>query len=476
MSKLNPRAIARHFSKIRLAGGAGQRAAAQEPEALLRRAVMASLLWEDLAYESGKANAENIASLIPKVAPETVASIAIEARNDQKLRHTPLFITREMLRHETHRKLVAGVLTAVCTRPDMLTDFLALYWKENKDAPLAKQVKTGLAEALLRFDEYQLAKWNRDGEVKLRDVMFLTHPKPVTQAQTDLLKKLADKTLATPDTWEVALSTGKDKKETWERLINDRKLPALAFLRNLSNMNKAGVDRKVVYKGFEQLKSQWLLPLNFFAAAQAAPEFVGEIEQAMLNTYSSQQKLPGWTVFVVDVSGSMRQKISAKSTFDRFSAAAAMAVLAQERAEHCTVYATAGSDPAKGHATAKVSGFRGFGLVKELEQYTHGHSKSLGGGGIFTRQCLEWIKNDLKNETPDRIIVFSDSQDCDYANKRLPAPFGVKNYIVDVSAHAHGINYDGVWTAEVSGWSEKFVDYICALEGVQVAEDQGEID
>lgn len=476
MSKLNPRAADRRFDTVRLAGGAGQMAAAQGPEALLRRAVMASLLWEDLAYESGKANAENIANLIPKVAPATVAAIAIEARKDQKLRHTPLFIAREMLRHEEHRRLVGGVLSAICTRPDMLTDFLALYWKEKKDAPLAKQVKTGLAEALLRFDEYQLAKWNRDGAVKLRDVMFLTHPKPLTQAQTDLLKKLADKTLATPDTWEVALSTGKDKKETWERMINDRKLPALAFLRNLCNMNKAGVDRKVIYTGFEQLKSQWLLPLNFFSAAQAAPELTGEIEKAMLNTYSGQQKLPGWTVFVVDVSGSMGQKISDKSAFTRFSAAAAMAVLAQERAEHCTVYATAGNDVAKTHSTVKVSGFRGFGLAKELEQFTHGHGKSLGGGGIFTRQCLEWIKKDLKSQRPDRIIVFSDSQDCDHANKRTPAPFGAGNYIVDVSAHARGINYDGVWTAEVSGWSEKFIDYICALEGVQVAEDQSEAD
>jgi hypothetical protein len=65
----------------------------------------------------------------------------------------------------------------------------------------------------------------------------------------------------------------------------------------------------------------------------------------------------------------------------------------------------------------------------------------------------------------DRIIIFSDSQDCDLPDRRLPKPFGQVNYLVDVSAHQHGINYQGVWTAEISGWSEHFLTYIAALEG-----------
>jgi len=86
---------------------------------------------------------------------------------------------------------------------------------------------------------------------------------------------------------------------------------------------------------------------------------------------------------------------------------------------------------------------------------------SLGGGGIFTRQCLEHINKEEKQV--ERIIVFSDSQDCDRVNK-TPKPFGKYNYIVDVSANKHGINYAGVWTSEISGWSESFLKYIAALE------------
>lgn len=36
-----------------------------------------------------------------------------------------------------------------------------------------------------------------------------------------------------------------------------------------------------------------------------------------------------------------------------------------------------------------------------------------------------------------------------------------------MSAHTKGVNYRGRWTAEVSGWSEHFITYIAALEGLQ---------
>lgn len=93
--------------------------------------------------------------------------------------------------------------------------------------------------------------------------------------------------------------------------------------------------------------------------------------------------------------------------------------------------------------------------------------RNIGGGGIFTRQCLEWCKEKFKGQNFDRIIIFSDSQDCDYPDKIIPKPFGKHNYIVDVSAHTRGVNYKGVWDAEISGWSEHFLTYIAALEGLQ---------
>ena len=101
MSKVNKRAEDyRKDVTARTAGGFGVKAAVQSPEALLRRAVLANLLWENVHYEKGSEVAEQIASLVPLVEPETVAKIAVEAREEQKLRHVPLFLVREAARHK----------------------------------------------------------------------------------------------------------------------------------------------------------------------------------------------------------------------------------------------------------------------------------------------------------------------------------------------------------------------------------------
>jgi len=140
-----------------------------------------------------------------------------------------------------------------------------------------------------------------------------------------------------------------------------------------------------------------------------------------------------------------------------------MAMFASEVCENISVYVTAGSDYSRTHKTELVPARRGFGLVDVIKR----SMITMGGGGIFTRQCLEYIKS-KEREIPDRIMVFSDSQDCDAPDRRIPSPFGKRNYIIDVSAHEHGVNYDGLWTVEISGWSEHFIPFVAAVEGVNL--------
>src|SRR5437660_1136403 len=189
-------------------------------ELQLRRSVLACLLWESQFYEDGVEIAGRIAELVPKVEPERVAVLAVEAREQMKLRHAPLLLVREMARHKTHRGLVAETLERVIQRADELCEFVAIYWKDGR-VPLSGQVKKGLAAAFPKFDEYQLAKYDRGGPIKLRDVLFLCHAKPRDEAQAAVWKNLISGTLTTPDTWEVALSSGVDKHEAWERLLRD---------------------------------------------------------------------------------------------------------------------------------------------------------------------------------------------------------------------------------------------------------------
>src|ERR1700730_1901274 len=188
------------------------------PEMQLRRSVLACLLWESQFYEDGIEIAGRIAELVPKVAAEKVAALAIESREQMKLRHAPLLIVREMARHKTHRAPVSETLASILQRADELAEFVAIYWKDGR-VPLSGQVKKGLAAAFPKFDEYQLAKYDRSGPIRLRDVLFLCHAKPRGQAQADVWKRLVSGGLTTPGTGQVALSPGADKREAWERMV-----------------------------------------------------------------------------------------------------------------------------------------------------------------------------------------------------------------------------------------------------------------
>lgn len=464
MSKINPSLKkASKFEEERLAGGSGALAAKQSNTALLRRAVLANLLWEDVAYMDGMKVAEEIQRLIPLCPAIDVYNIALEARTMQKLRHTPLFIAVEMCKYPEHKMFVQDLLPQIITRADMLTDFLAIYWKDGKK-PIANQAKKGLAKAFHNFNEYKFAKYDRDAAIKLRDVMFLCRPKPENQYEQDLFKKVADRTLATPETWEVLLSTGKDKKESWTKLITEGKIGGLAMLRNIANMRRANVDKKVINEGLEKLKSSMLMPLDFLKAFRMNPEFGRQIEDAMINSYANLPKLKGKTLFIVDVSGSMGARMSKKSDFTGYDAACAMAMLAANQCEDYEIVCTAGNDYTHTGAHRHIPyPQKGFGIFEQIREA----NRNIGRGGIFTRQCLEWCSGKFKGQKFDRIIVFSDSQDCDFPERRTPKPFGTYNYICDISAHTKGVNYKGTWDAEISGFSEHFITFIAAMEGIQ---------
>lgn len=469
MSKINPLVKPTNkFGNERLAGGNGAFAAKQTNIELLKRVTLANLLWENNAYCDGESVAKEIKRLIPLCDAKDVYDLALNARLMQKLRHTPLFIATEMCKYEEHKFFVKALLPQIITRADMLTDFLAIYWKEGK-CPISNQAKQGLVEAFHNFNAYKFAKYDRGAAIKLRDVMFLIHPKPRNDEETELFKMIAERTLPTPETWEVMLSAGKDKKETWTKLITEDKIGGLAFLRNLRNMREANVDKKVIKYGFKTLKSSMLTPMNFLQATKINPEFSRDIEDAMITSYSHLPKLPGRTLLILDASGSMDITVSSKSRITRYDAACAMAILAANQCEDFDLVITAGKGGAFQHSSEIIRyPSKGFNLIDQI----NAARKDVGCGGIFTRQCLEWCKEEFLTTEFDRIIVFSDSQDCDYFNKKAPKPFGKRNYICDISAEKRGVNYKGVWNAEISGFSENFLTFIAAYEGIENTFDE----
>ncbi len=425
------------------------------PEQALRRSVLSCMLWESQFYEDGVEIAGRIHELVPQVEAEKVAALAVEARERMKLRHAPLLLVREMARHATHRALVAETLTRVIQRADELSEFVAIYWAGGRQ-PLSAQVKKGLAAAFGKFDEYALAKYDRAGVVRLRDVLFLSHARPVDDAQVALWRRLAENELATPDTWEVALSAagrgenkeGREaaKRAVWERLLAERKLGALALLRNLRNLHQAGVGDEPVLAALAALKTDRVLPFRFLAAARSAPQWEEALEAAMFRSLEGRTgRLSGHTVLLVDVSGSMESSISSRSEMRRTDAAYGLAILLREIAEKATIYSF--SEDAK-----RVASRRGMALRDALDQ-------SQAHGGTYLGKALEQVEADCR-ERYDRLVVITDEQSHD----RVPAPKG-KGYVINVASNRNGVGY-GAWT-HIDGWSEAVIDYIAELEANQ---------
>jgi hypothetical protein len=415
----------------------GAPAAVLTAEQALRRSVLSCLLWETEFYEDGQTIADRIAALSMEVAPQVLADLAVEARERFNLRHAPLMLLVGLIRHGG--PLVAPTVERVVQRADDLTELVALYWRHGK-RPLSKQLKRGLAAAFAKFDAYQLAKYDRDGPVKLRDVLFLVHAKPADEAQAVLWKQVADRSLPAPDTWEVALSGGADKKATFERLLAERKLGYLALLRNLRNMDQAGVDEALVTEAILARRgAQRVLPFRYVAAARAAPRFERWLDEALMETVLQGPVFDGRTLVLVDVSGSMDARLSAKSDLTRLDAAATLASVIPGDVRVFTF----------SNEVVEVPARRSMAGVDAVV-------RSQPHGGTLLGKAIEQV-NRLKH---DRLIVISDEQSHD----RVPDPRAAKAYMVNVASHRNGVGY-GKWT-HIDGFSEAVLTYIRESEGL----------
>jgi hypothetical protein len=94
----------------------------------------------------------------------------------------PLVLCVELVQLHRGDSLVSRLVARVVQRPDEITELLAFYALANARSGnkvlnrLSKKLQKGLALSFNRFDGYQLAKYDRDGAVRLRDALFLVHP------------------------------------------------------------------------------------------------------------------------------------------------------------------------------------------------------------------------------------------------------------------------------------------------------------
>ena len=439
--RLNTKPIAPHGRTFE-----GAPAAPINAEQALRRSVMSCLLWESEFYEDGEDIAARIVRLASTLPSGKVAALAIETRERGNLRHVPLLLLSALAKIGKGDKIVADTIERVIQRADELSELLAVHAKVNGVKPgevkkkIPAQMKKGLARAFTKFNEHALAKYDRDGAVRLRDALFMVHAKPKDDEQAALWKRLVANELAVPDTWEVQLSGGADKKETFERLIREGKLGYLALLRNLRNMAEAGCEPALVKSAIVARKNgaQRVLPFRYIAAARAAPQFEPAIDQALCEAIGELPILPGKTAILIDVSGSMDERLSAKSDMQRIDAAAALGAIWPGDVRMFTFSQQVVEVPPR-------RGMAGVDAIIRSQQH----------GGTYLGQAVQVINAQVPY---DRLIVITDEQSHD----RVPDPLNGRAYMINVASAQRGVGY-GKWS-HIDGFSEGILRFIHELE------------
>ncbi|RYE18081.1 MAG: TROVE domain-containing protein, partial [Sphingobacteriaceae bacterium] len=200
--------LRKHTTAATTANYEGEKAFALTPELELYMAVAMAALSDNF-YEKSVDRLQRLRELIEKNNAEFVAKLAVYAREKMYLRSIPMVLAVELAKQHNGDDLIQSLTTRIVQRADEITELLSYYALANERTSvkqlnkLSKQIQKGLSVAFNRFDEYQFAKYNRDTNIKLRDALFLVHPKAKDEVQQALFNKIAKDELQTPYTWEV---------------------------------------------------------------------------------------------------------------------------------------------------------------------------------------------------------------------------------------------------------------------------------
>ncbi len=460
----------------------------------------------DKFYESTDKRMDRIRGLILKNDPAFVAKLAVYARTKMNLRSVPLVLAVELAKTQSGNSVVSKAVKGVVKRADEITELLAYYQLANERTgtkklnKLSKQIQHGLADAFNSFDAYQFAKYNRAGEIKLKDALFIVHPKAVNDAQQAIFDKIAQNTLDVPYTWETELSALGQKpfenekakaaafRAKWEELITSGKLGYMALLRNLRNIIEAGVSTEVMdvlctyLANREAVTRSKQLPFRFLAAYRevkvltsgAVPMVLDSLEAAVEQSAANIRGFgKGTSVLIAcDVSGSMQKPVSTKSKILNYDIGLMLAMLLQSRCDN--VQTGMFGD------TWKIINVSRKNILANVQEFY----KREGEVGYATNGYL--VLKDLINrgKVVDKVMMFTDCQlwnnnivdrvtDNSITSlwkqyKRI-AP-AAKLYMFDLAGYGNtpiDIRNDGVYL--IAGWSDKIFDVLAAIEEGQQA-------
>jgi 60 kDa SS-A/Ro ribonucleoprotein len=479
----------------------GAKAYKLTPEMELYSAVVTAGL-SDSFYEKNETRLSRIQELMLKNDPEYVAKLAVYARNEMYMRSIPMVLAVELAKTNSGNALVSKTVNGVVKRADEITELLAYYQLANKRNnvkklnKLSKQIQKGLSEAFNRFDEYQFGKYNRDAEIKMRDALFIVHPKAKDEAQQIVFNKIAANELSVPFTWETELSAlgqikyanGNEKanafKAKWEELIDSGKVGYMALMRNLRNILEANVSAQHVKKVCEYLSNENAivnskqLPFRFLAAYREVKVLKSDLVSMVLNALetaviASARNIKGFNeatrvLIACDVSGSMQKPVSAKSKVLLFDIGLMLGMLMQSKSKR-VVSGMFGD-------TWKIINMPYNNVLSNVTEYY----KREGEVGYATNGHK--VIDDLleRKVIMDKVMMFTDCQlwsnkvigsslEKSWKNYKIIAPHA-KLYLFDLAGYGNiPINIQKDDVCLIAGWSDKVFDVLQAIENGESA-------
>lgn len=444
----------------------GGEAFARDPESELFLVAVTNTVGEDTFYERADKRDARFIELVHAVTasnPAFVAGADVEAGTvglAQYLRETMLMRSAAVVMAAEY--VAAGgafgrsVVARSLQRADEPAELLG-YWLTRHGRNVPMPIKRGIADAARRLYT-ERAALRYDGlsrQVRMADVIEMTHPSPRDDRQSALFKFLLDRrhhddaradanvlpvlaAAAELDALPVeerraALRAGgpaalADAGFSWERLSGwlpggmdaeawEAMIPSMgvmALVRNLRNFDQAGISEPAIDTVIakvtdpEQVARARLFPYQVWAAYTNAPSdnWKRALGRTLELTVANIPALDG-TLVVIDTSGSMQAAVSGRSTMARVEVAAVMAMATAKRASNVDVVIY-------GHTNKLMKRLEGLSVLGGVDKVV----RSVGSVGHATyghTAIARWF--DPKRH--QRAVIFTDDQQHDSGHVRL---------------------------------------------------------
>lgn len=412
------------------------------------------------------------ARLAAGVGQPTLSPVALTRRPDQVRDGLAGWVVPGESDGVSNRQIISSVLQ----RADEPGEMMA-YCRSIWERTIPKPIKRGIADATNQiYTERSLLKYDTDkAAFRFGDVIEMTHPDPRAAWVSDLFKHAIDRRhdrgeeipeslemlrarrelMAMPVeerremirsgqaiiplhnagmTWESVAGwiQGPMDKPVWEAIIPS--MGYMALLRNLRNFMDAGVSDEVMNGVLarladpEEVAKSRQFPFRFLSAykeMQGNLKVSAVLEQALTHSVVNVPKLPGKTLILSDMSGSMSLPAGGKmSNLKRSEPAAIFAAALALRAENATLVAF-------GTNSFPIN-FRPGDSVLTVAQMITG--RNLGG-----TNTAETVKIHFNNH--DRVIIVTDEQASRTYGGQDPSsavPANVPMYTWNLAGYQHG--------------------------------------